>query len=54
MLVEDSIAVRKRLREILDDIDRFRIVGEFDTAEEAIVAMGSTPPDVVLLDIQNN
>jgi len=52
MLVEDSLPVRKRLREILDDIDRFRIVGEFDTAQDAIAAMGSAPPDVVLLDIK--
>ena len=52
MLVEDSLAVRRRLREILDDIDRFRLVGEFDTAQDAITAMGAAPPDVVLLDIK--
>lgn len=52
MLVEDSLPVRRRLREILDDIDRFRIVGEFDTAQDAITAMGSAPPDVLLLDIK--
>ncbi len=52
MVVEDSLAVRRRLREILDDIQRFRIVGEFDAAEDAIAAIGSDPPDVVLLDIK--
>ena len=52
MLVEDSAVVRKRLREILKDIQRFRVVGEFDGAHDAIAAIGSEPPDVVLLDIK--
>ena len=52
MLVEDSLAVRKRLREILEEIEAFHVVGEFDTAQDAILAMGDTPPDVVLLDIK--
>jgi len=52
MLVEDSVAVRNRLREILVEIRRFRIVGEFDAADDAIAAIGSDPPDVVLLDIK--
>jgi DNA-binding NarL/FixJ family response regulator len=52
MLVEDSLAVRKRLREILEDIPQFRIVGEYDAAQEAIAAIGTEPPDVVLLDIK--
>jgi DNA-binding NarL/FixJ family response regulator len=52
MLVEDSIAVRRRLREIIEDIGRFRILGEFDTAQEAIGAIGANPPDVMLLDIK--
>ena len=52
MLVEDSTLVRKRLREILDDMQRFRILGEFDTAQDAIAAMAAEPPDVILLDIK--
>jgi len=52
MLVEDSAAVRRRLREILDDIQGFRIVGEFETAQDAIGAIGSEPPDLILLDIK--
>jgi DNA-binding NarL/FixJ family response regulator len=52
MLVEDSALVRRRLREILDDIQRFRIVGEFDTAQDAIAALAVEPPDVILLDIK--
>jgi DNA-binding NarL/FixJ family response regulator len=52
MLVEDSLAVRKRLREILDDIQRFDVVGEFDTAHDAMAAIASAPPDVILLDIK--
>jgi DNA-binding NarL/FixJ family response regulator len=52
MLVEDSVAVRTRLRAILGEIRRFHVVGEFDTATDAIVAIGAHPPDVVLLDIK--
>jgi DNA-binding NarL/FixJ family response regulator len=52
MLVEDSVAVRTRLRRLLEDIPRFRVVGEFDAAPDAIAAIGSGPPDLVLLDIK--
>jgi DNA-binding NarL/FixJ family response regulator len=52
ILVEDSVAVRDRLREMLHDLQRFRVVGEFDAAEDAIAAIGTEPPDVVLLDIK--
>ena len=52
LLVEDSLVLRRRLRDILEDIGRFRIVGEFDTAQEAIAAIGAEPPEVVLLDIK--
>ena len=52
MLVEDSATVRNRLREILNDIQRYRVVGEFDAAQDAIAAIGTEPPDVVLLDIK--
>ena len=52
MLVEDSLAVRNRLREILAEIRRFRIIGEFDAAREAMAAIGPEVPDVLLLDIK--
>jgi DNA-binding NarL/FixJ family response regulator len=52
MLVEDSLVLRRRLRDILEDIGRFRIVGEFDTAQDAIAAIGTAPPEVILLDIK--
>jgi DNA-binding NarL/FixJ family response regulator len=52
ILVEDSLVVRRRLREILDDIGQFRILGEFDTAQEAIAAIESDPPEALLLDIK--
>jgi two-component system OmpR family response regulator len=52
MLVEDSAAVRNRLREMLNDIQRFHVVGEYDAAQDAIAAIGTEPPDVVLLDIK--
>jgi DNA-binding NarL/FixJ family response regulator len=52
MLVEDSVAVRSRLRQILDEIKRFRIIGEYDATQEAIAAIGPQAPDVLLLDIK--
>ncbi len=52
MLVEDSVAVRNRLRAILEDLQRFQVVGEFDAAQDAIAAIASQPPDVVVLDIR--
>ena len=52
MLVEDSDAVRNRLRQILADLEPFRIVGEYETASDAIAAIGQATPDVLLLDIK--
>ena len=37
---------------MLLEMQRFRIIGEYDTADDAIAAMASEPPDVVLLDIK--
>jgi DNA-binding NarL/FixJ family response regulator len=52
MLVEDSVAVRNRLRQILEEIKRFRVIGEYDASREAIAAIGPEAPDVLLLDIK--
>ena len=52
MLVEDSVAVRNRLRQILDETKRFRIIGEYDESRAAIAAIGPEAPDVLLLDIK--
>jgi two-component system invasion response regulator UvrY len=52
ILVEDSLVVRRRLREILGDIGAFNILGEFDTAQDAIAAIRAEAPDAMLLDIK--
>jgi DNA-binding NarL/FixJ family response regulator len=52
MLVEDSLVVRRCLRQILQDLGAFRILGEFDTAQDAIAAIRCRPPDALLLDIK--
>jgi DNA-binding NarL/FixJ family response regulator len=52
VLVEDSPAVRNRLREILAEIESFQIAGEYETATDAIAAIAVAAPDVVLLDIK--
>lgn len=52
IVVEDSALVRESLREMLADIEGLRIVGEYDNADEAIVAIDQAPPDALVLDIQ--
>ena len=52
ILVEDSVAVRNRLRLLLAEIPQFRVMGEYDSADAAIAAIASQPPDVLLLDIK--
>jgi DNA-binding NarL/FixJ family response regulator len=53
ILVEDSLVVRKRLREILEDIGGFQVLGEYETAQDAVTGLRSQPPpDAILLDIK--
>ncbi|HLX27686.1 MAG TPA: response regulator [Casimicrobiaceae bacterium] len=49
-LVDDSAAVRERLKELFDLGPRVRIIGEADTAGRAIVAIKASQPDFVVLD----
>jgi DNA-binding NarL/FixJ family response regulator len=51
-LVDDSAAVRERLRELFDLGPRVSIIGEADTAARAIVDINALRPDFVILDYQ--
>lgn len=50
-VVEDSAPIRARLIDMLGQSCQPRIVGEAETATDAIAGIGSTAPDVVILDL---
>jgi DNA-binding NarL/FixJ family response regulator len=50
-IVEDSPAIRSRLAEMLSGMERVRVVGEADSAREAVAGILRTRPDSVLLDL---
>lgn len=52
LIVEDSPLVRAGLRAVLSDETTIQIVGEAATAAEAVEAVETTQPSVVLLDIR--
>lgn len=51
LLVDDHLVVRSGLRMLLEDEPDVEIAGEASTAREALSAVGSLQPDVVLMDI---
>ncbi len=51
-LVDDQQLVRAGFRMLLDSQDDMAVVAEAGTGEEAIVVLGSTTADVVLMDIR--
>ena len=52
ILVEDSTLVRERLREMLEEFPRIKLLGEYDNAAAAITALRQQAVDIVLLDIK--
>jgi two-component system LytT family response regulator len=52
LIVDDERPARQILRELVAPDDRFEIVAECAGGQEAIDAIRSSPPDLVLLDIQ--
>lgn len=50
-IVEDSAAIRSRLAEMLARMDRVSVVGEAESAREAVAGILSARPDSVLLDL---
>jgi DNA-binding NarL/FixJ family response regulator len=51
-LIEDSEVARKLLKKILQQYPEFELVGAWGTGEEALVALSTLRPDVVLVDLE--
>ena len=51
-IVEDSPSIRARINEMLSRMKDVRVVGEADTAAQAVVDILSLSPDSVLLDLK--
>lgn len=52
LIVDDEDLARQRLVRMVEKIEGFLVVAEADGAEEAMVAITTHDPDIVLLDIQ--
>jgi DNA-binding NarL/FixJ family response regulator len=50
-IIEDIIEIQKGLEDIITQDPRFKLLGCFETAEEAMVKLPSLLPDVVITDI---
>lgn len=50
-VVEDSLLVRDRIREMINEIPEARLVGEADSEAEAVLGIAGTMPKLVILDI---
>ena len=51
-IVEDSVAVKERLIESVEDIPHARVVGSADGVNDALEGMRALQPRVLILDIQ--
>jgi two-component system chemotaxis response regulator CheB len=51
LVVEDSVTIRKRLREVLDADPHVEVVGEAEDGKRAIELCDSLRPDVITLDM---
>ncbi|KAA3661801.1 MAG: DNA-binding response regulator [Chloroflexi bacterium] len=52
LLVDDHEVVRLGLMTLLEDVPWVQVVGEVGTAEEAVTAVSTHTPDVILMDIR--
>jgi DNA-binding NarL/FixJ family response regulator len=50
-IAEDSVLLREGVARLLDEAG-FEVVGQFDNAEDLLLSLPSSPPDVVILDIR--
>jgi len=51
-VVEDSAIIRKRLIDSLNALGHLDVVGYADSEDEALEAIGSVQPDVIITDIR--
>lgn len=52
VLVEDSLIIRERLKQMLSEIEEIEIVGEEQDEIEAVESIRKLKPDAVILDIR--
>ena len=52
LIVDDHPVVREGLMAVLEGVPDFRVVGTAASAEEALAAMKTVRPDIVLLDLE--
>ena len=52
LIVDDEKPARDRLRQIVEDIDGYKAVGEAENGERALSMTAQLKPDIVLLDIR--
>lgn len=51
VLLEDSAPIRRRLKELLSEHQRLRVVADVPSVQEALRAVEENQPDVVIVDI---
>jgi len=51
-IVDDSVKLRKRLYELLSDVEDVHVIGQAGNADEALNDIRVLKPDTVLLDIR--
>lgn len=51
IIVEDDHKIRKSLSVLLDGSHGFRCIGDYESAEDALLELPMKKPDVVLMDI---
>lgn len=51
-IVDDSVKLRKRLLELLSDVDNVQVIGQAGNADTALNDIRVLKPDTVLLDIR--
>jgi DNA-binding NarL/FixJ family response regulator len=51
-LVEDSAAIRKRLVEMINEIEDVEVIGHADNYSDAVAGITASRPDVAILDIK--
>lgn len=52
VIIEDNTAIRKGLYDILETIERYKVVSQYGTCEDAITNLDNDKPDVILMDIE--